>query len=180
MKMKPSDRTAPRGFTLIEVLVVVGIMGILMVVSYPSILNIMATRNLDNKTREIQAYLQQAKHRAVSTKIIHRVRFFQVDGSYWAYEIEELQPGGATFAKVPGSLRKTIPNRFNVTISLPAAGSDYAIDFSPVGTVANFLTTGLYSIVLQSPKLDRPGQMDERVLSVYLGGSIQYAKRKSA
>jgi prepilin-type N-terminal cleavage/methylation domain-containing protein len=180
MKKHCQNRPAAGGFTLIEVLVVIGIIGIMMLASYPSIMNTLAARDLDNTTREIQTYLQQAKHRAVSTKIIHRVRFFQVDGSYWAYEIEALQPGGVSFARVPGPPRKTISNRLRVTFSLPSVGSGYAIDFSPVGTIANFLKTGSYAIVLQSPKLDRPGQMDERVLSVYMGGSIYYAKRKSA
>jgi hypothetical protein len=36
------------------------------------------------------------------------------------------------------------------------------------------------AIIIQSPKLDRPDQMDERVISVFMGGSIQYAKRKSS
>jgi hypothetical protein len=36
------------------------------------------------------------------------------------------------------------------------------------------------SITLQNPNLDRPGQMDERVLSIFLGGSIHYSKRKSS
>ena len=51
-----------------------------------------------------------------------------------------------------------------------------------MGTVANF-AANLNPIVLQNPKLDRPGQpdlMDERVLSLYMGGSIQYAQRKSS
>ena len=77
MNNRTRHRPSARGFTLIEILVVVGIMGIFLIVSYPSILNVMAVRNLDNTTREIQTYLQQAKLQAVSTKIVHRVRFHQ-------------------------------------------------------------------------------------------------------
>ncbi len=191
MKKHYQDRPASGGFTLIEVLVVIGIMGILMLVSYPSILNTMAVRNLENTTRRIQTYLQQTKLQAVSTKIVHRVRFFQPEGTYWAYDMERFQADG-TWVKALGNVpRKTIPSSFNVTITFPAEGADHVASFSPLGTFpaeAVFSPLGTFpifnlsqnSITLQSPKLDRPGQMDERVLSIFMGGSIQYDKRKSA
>ena len=177
MKTISRKRRTPRGFTLIEILVVIGIMGILMVVSYPSIMNTLASRNLDNATRQIQTYLQQTKLRAVDTKIVHRVRFYLADGGYWVYEMERLQMDG-TWVRVEGPPRKAISDQFNVTMSLPASGADRIAIFSPVGAVANF-TVGQNDIVLQSPKLDRPGQMDERVISLFMGGSIQYARRES-
>lgn len=171
-----TPRTA-RGFTLIEILIVIGIMGILMIVSYPSIMNVMEVRNLENTTRGVQTYLQQTKLRAVDTKIVHRVRFYQSDGGYWVYEMERLQMDG-TWARVEGPPRKTISDRFNVTLLLPASGTDHIAIFSPVGAVANF-AVGQNEIIIQSPRLDRPGQMDERVISLFMGGSIYYAKRKS-
>lgn len=178
MKKHLQNRPAAGGFTLIEVLVVIGIMGIFMIASYPNILNIMETRNLENTTRQIQTFMQQTKLQAVSTRIVHRVRFFWVNASYWAYDMERLQVDG-TWVKVGSAPRKTIPNWVSVTITFPAAGADHVAVFSPLGTVENY-AVGQNSITLQSPKLDRPGQMDERVLSIFLGGSIQYAKRKSA
>jgi prepilin-type N-terminal cleavage/methylation domain-containing protein len=178
MKNRTRHRPSARGFTLIEILVVVGIMGIFMVVSYPAIINVTAVRNLDNATREVQTYLHQAKLRAVDTKIVHRVRFHQPEGTFWAYEIERLQVDG-TWVRVPGPPRKTVSRLFNVTVDLPVDGSNSVAIFSPLGSVANF-TVDQNSIVLQSPKLDRPGQMDERVISLFMGGSIQYAKRKSS
>ena len=197
MKKLIRHRSASRGFTLIEILVVIGIMGILMTASYPSILNTMAVRNLENTTRRVQTFLQQTKFQAVNTKIVHRVRFYRVDGSSWAYEMERMQsdlsasPSTITWVRVPGSPRKTISNRFNVTFTFPAEGADRIVSFSPMGTFpaeAIFSPLGTFpvfnsnqnSMTLQSPKLDRPGQMDERVLSIFMGGSIQYAKRKSS
>jgi len=173
-----SKRRAAGGFTLIEVLIVIGITGIFMIASYPSIMNTMAVRNLDNTTRQVQTYLHQTKLRSVTTKIPQRVRFYQVDSAYWAYEMEEEQPDGTTWARVPGAPRKTIPDRFTVTISLPASGSDHIAVFSPIGTVPNF-AVGQNEIVIRNPKLDRQGQMDERVIGVFMGGSISYAKRAS-
>jgi len=174
-----SKRRAAAGFTLIEVLVVLGIMGILMLVSYPSILNTMAVRNLDNATREIQTFLQRAKLQAIDTKIVHRVRFFQPEGTYWAYDMERLQADG-TWVKALGNVpRKTIPSNFNVTVTFPTVGADREAIFSPLGTFPEF-DINQNSITLQSPKLNRPNMMDERVLSIFMGGSIHYAKQKSA
>ena len=92
--------------------------------------------------------------------------------------MERLQPDG-TWIKALGAPRKSIPDSFNVTITLPLDGADHIAVFSPVGTMANF-AANQNAIVLQSPKLDRPDQMDERVISLFMGGSIQYARRKSS
>jgi prepilin-type N-terminal cleavage/methylation domain-containing protein len=171
-------RRARRGFTLIEVLVVIGIIGIITLASYPSILNILESRNLDNAARQVQTYLQQTKLRAVDTKIVHRVRFYQAETGNWVYEMERLQIDG-TWARVEGPPRKEISARFDVTLTLPESGGGHVAIFTPVGSVASF-AVNQNAIVLRSPKLDRPGQMDERVISLYMGGSIQYAKRASS
>lgn len=173
-------RPAP-GFTLIEALVVLGIIGIFLVVSYPSVMNTMAVRNLDNATREIQTFLQLAKNQAVSTKIVHRVRFWQPSGTEWAYDMERLEADGTWVKAQAGMPRKAIPAGYNVTITLPSAdgGSGYQVVFNPMGLFPEF-TTSQNTIVLQSPKLDRPNVMDERVLSIFMGGSIHFDRRKSS
>lgn len=178
-------RPPVRGYTLIEMLIVLGIIGIFLVVSYPSILNVMEVRNLENTTRQVQSLLQQAKLRAVDTKINHRVRFFRPTGTYWAYEIEEAQadlavtPPTVTWVQVPGAPRKTIPERFQVVIALPVVGSDHVAEYSPVGAMVNY-SADQNTIVIQSLKLYHSNQMDERVVSLFMGGSIQYAKRRSS
>jgi len=188
--ISPEKRRAAAGFTLVEVLVVVGIIGIFTLVSYPSVLNVMAVRNLENKTREVQTYLQMTKFRAVSTKIVHRVRFYQPQGTYWAYEMERLEADG-TWSRVSTAPRKTIPVNFNVTITFPDMGGDRVASFSalgtfpaeavlsPTGTFPSFNPT-LNSITLQSLKLQGSGQMDERMLTVFMGGAINYVKRASS
>jgi len=178
------------GFTMIEALVVVAIIGIFLVVSIPSILNVMAVRNLENKTREVQTFLQLTKQRSVSTKIVHRVRFYQPEGTYWAYDMERLEADG-TWTKAVASPPKTIPTTFNVTVNFPLAGADHVASFSALGTYpaeAVFSASGNFpnfdptrnSITIQSQKLQPTTQDDERVLSIFMGGSIHYASRRSS
>jgi prepilin-type N-terminal cleavage/methylation domain-containing protein len=179
MKTALRGPRAVRGFTLIEVLVVVGILGIFMVVSYPSIMNTLAVRDLDNATREIQTFLQQTKLQAVNTRIAHRVRFFQIEGTTWAYEMERIGADG-TWARAQRAPTKTISRRFNVTVTFPpdSVTGDPVAAFSALGMFSDFTTTQ-NSITLQYPKLARPDVDDERVLSVFMGGSIHYSKEKS-
>jgi prepilin-type N-terminal cleavage/methylation domain-containing protein len=182
---------AAAGFTLIEVLVVLGIIGIFMVVSYPSILNVKAERDLDNAARQIQSTLQMTKHQAVSTKIVHRVFFYQPEGTYWSYDMQRLQADGTWVKAQPGVPPRTIPAKLAVTMTFRTVSGGQEVSFSPLGTFpgeAIFDASGFFpafdptqnSITLQIPKLAHLGQDDERVLTIYLGGSIQYDKKKSA
>lgn len=179
------DNRVPRsvrrpGFTLIEVLVVLGIIGIFMLVAYPSIMNTMAVRNLDNAAREIQTFLQQTKLQAVNARIAHRVHFYQPGGgAAWAYEMESLQDDG-TWVRVPQSPTKAISNRFIVVFDLPidtVTGDPVAV-FSSLGMFPQY-AVGQNSLALRSPKLLQKGQDDERSLSMLMGGAIQYVRRKS-
>jgi prepilin-type N-terminal cleavage/methylation domain-containing protein len=180
-----------RGLTLLEVLVVLGIIGIFMVVSYPSILNILAERDLDNATRQVQTLLQMTKHQAISTKVVHRVLFYQPEGTYWSYDMQRLQADG-TWVKARANMPpRTIPAKLVVTLTFRTVSGGREASFSPLGTFpgeAIFNASGFFpafdptqnSITLQNPKLARLGQDDERVLTIFLGGSIQYDKKKSA
>ncbi len=108
-----------RGFTLIEVLIVVGIMGMLMLISYPSIMNSLETRGLENTARDIQSSMQVAKFQAVKTRINHRIRFSNTTGP-WFFAIERQAPDG-TWATMHGSIPKSISGKFTLTLNLPAA-----------------------------------------------------------
>ena len=166
-------RTGQRGFTLIEVLVVVAIMGGLTILMFPSIMNSLETRNLDNSARDIQTTLQQARYRAVNEKIHYRVRFAQEAGQ-WRLILEN-QDAGGNWNLVPAWFRRSISPRFVVTILLPAS---QAVEFSPVGVVEGYDSTH-NSVTLQSPKLLGQRQPDLRVLTVFGGGTIRYVRSTS-
>ena len=76
-----------RGYTFIEVIVVVGILGMILAAMYPGIMNTLETRGIENSARNILTTMQRAKFQAVRTKINHRVGFLD-DGGVWYYFIE--------------------------------------------------------------------------------------------
>jgi prepilin-type N-terminal cleavage/methylation domain-containing protein len=162
-----------KGFTLVEMLVVVAIMGILSLGSVPASLNSLETRSLENSARDILTTMQQAKLLSVSTKLNHRVIFSNTTGS-WAYWIEEETSSGTwtRHAKYP---YMEIPSKLTPTINLPA---DLTVEYSSIGFVTNY--DGLHnSITIESPKLKKYSQPDLRILMIYAGGSIQYIKSQT-
>ncbi|UCE39776.1 MAG: prepilin-type N-terminal cleavage/methylation domain-containing protein [Candidatus Aminicenantes bacterium] len=178
IKGKTMGKLWQRGYTFIEVLVVVGILGVILAAFYPSILNTLETRGIENSARDILTTMQRAKFQAVKTKINHRVGFLD-DGGVWFYLIErEDSPGN--WSSMPGFLRKEIPEKLIVSVNFPdiTGVPSKGIVFSPLGFITNF-DTNLNSISLQSDKLRRKGQPDLRVVAVFAGGSVHYIKTGS-
>lgn len=177
-RINPRNKLASKqkGFTLIEIVVAVAIIGILSIVLYPNILNSLETRNLENSTRQIMTTIQRAKFQAVKSRINHRVRFdFINQGTMdlWCYYVErEDNPG--SWNSMPGFNRKFLPAKFNVTVNFP----NQIVQFSPLGFVSNYSTTQ-NSITVQSAKLNDYSQYDQRVINVFIGGSVQYVKSQS-
>ncbi|MEN6312232.1 MAG: GspH/FimT family pseudopilin [Acidobacteriota bacterium] len=167
------SRMRKNGFSLLEVLVIMGIMGAMMLAMYPSIMNSLETRDLENSARDVQTTLQQARYRAVTDKIHCRVRFAQ-SGGFWQMHLESLEADG-TWIRITGIPPREISNKFTVTLGLP---SSQTVEFSPVGIVEGYDSTN-NSLTLQSRKLKAKGQQDLRVLTIFGGGTISYAKATS-
>lgn len=169
-QIRRTNMPQKKGFTLIELLIVLAILGIMMLASYPSVLNSLETRSLENCAQDIRNSMQQAKFLAVNTKLNHRVFFSNATGS-WAYWIEEETSPG-TWSRQPKYPYNEIPSKLTPTIDLPAG---LAVEYSSVGFVTNY--DGLHNtITIQSDKLKKYSQPDLRILMIYAGGSIQYTK----
>jgi prepilin-type N-terminal cleavage/methylation domain-containing protein len=167
-----------RGFTFIEILVVVAIMGILMLVSYPNIKNSLEVRGLENQARGVLSTLQQAKFQAVKLKLRHRVNFDNSLG-YWVYFIER-EVSFDTWVESPNFRRRSIPDKLVVTVNLP----NKYLGFTPLGLAFTGLVVNqgptydatLNNISVQSPSVQRQGQPGTRTIVAYAGGSVQYVK----
>ncbi|MGB4704768.1 MAG: GspH/FimT family protein [Candidatus Saccharicenans sp.] len=175
------------GFTLIEIIVVVGIIGIILAGSYPSILNVLETRALESSARELLTTLEAARYTAVNEKVYCRVRFFQ-ENNQWHYlvEVEEGGLSGTTptfsWKQVPKFVRKTLPPKFNPQVQMPVSSTGgYEVVFSPLGLVANYTFDNPqnFRVVLQSQKLKKLGQDNQRIITIYAGGSVGYRKARS-
>jgi prepilin-type N-terminal cleavage/methylation domain-containing protein len=167
-----------QGFTLIEILVVIALIGSLALILYPSIMNSLETRALENQTRDILATLERAKFGAVNLKLNHRVRFFY-EGTSWYYVIEKEDILG-NWTILPDFIRKRLSNTLNISVNFPAvmSGSGQSVNFSPLGIITNY-SINLDTIVLQSDRLKGYNQPDQRIIRVYLGGSLKYIKSQS-
>ena len=166
-----------RGFTLIESLTVVAVIGILVLFYYPGIQNAIIVRNLENEAKNVLTTLQQAKFQAARVKLNHRVRFDDSSGR-WVYFIEQ-ELTDSTWHEVPGLLRKSIRSRYTVTVNFPlpedgAAGK--AAVFSPFGQVPDYDPNLLFNVSLHDANLANKGQPATRNVYVYAGGSVRYEK----
>ncbi len=162
-----------KGFTLIELLVAIGIIGMLALLVSPNIMNSLETRSLENEAREILMTMEQAKFRAVKSKLNHRIRFDNSTGD-WRFVVEREDTPG-TWNEIPGVIGKTMSAKFNITVNLPTLD---VVVFSPLGFVTNYDKDN-NNITIQSDKLKGYNQPDQRVVRVLAGGSIQYIKSES-
>jgi len=158
-----------RGFALIEMLIVVGIIGVMAVILFPNISSSWEIRKFENAARDVQSTMQRAKLETVKTKLNHRVKFESVSGGTRFYIERETSPNN--WVLLPGFVKKTISSNFNVTVSLP----DQSVVFSPLGFIKNYNSLQ-NSITLQSPKMEEYNQPDERTITVFAGGSTRYVK----
>ncbi len=166
-------RPLPKGFTFLEIMLVIAIIGIIVALSYPSLMNSLHTRSLESTAREIASDLQWAKLQAVKTKLNHRLRFEQLASGAWTMSLErETQP--STWEMMPKYVRRVISTNFNVTVSLP----DNCVVYSSLGLVDNFSTL-MNTVTVQSDKLKQQEQMDVREILIFAGGTVQYLRLRS-
>jgi prepilin-type N-terminal cleavage/methylation domain-containing protein len=169
------QRNAPvkaghRGFTLIEIVIVLAILGILMMSFFPAFTLSQEVRLLDNTANQILMTMQTAKWKAADTKLNHRVRFSS-SGSLWTYRVErESSPG--TWTLVQGTTQTQISSSFEVTMNLPTSQD---VIFQSTGFVSNYQSLK-NSITLASPKLRTLSQPYQRIVRLFAGGSVQCSK----
>ena len=173
----PSFRSRDmKGFTLLETLIVVGLIGLLSAAMVPYVQNALEVRKLENQAKNILTTIQRTKFLAVKSKIHHRVRFeLDSDTGLWMYLIEKEETPGNWVILQEGE-RKYIPPQYTCTIDLPEPDLD--VVYSGLGLCVNYDILH-NSLILQSDRLLRYNQPDQREIHVYYGGSTRYVKINS-
>jgi len=167
--------SSDKGFTLIEALIVIGIIAVISLASYPSILNSLETRALEGEARDVLMAFQRTKVQAVKTKLNHRIRFILTPSSTWEYVIEREETAN-TWTKIPGFVTKVLNAKFTLTVNLPSP--DKAVIYSSLGFVTNY-NPNENTVLLQSEKLRKQDKPDQREVHVLAGGSCRYLKSSS-
>jgi len=155
-----------KGFTLLEVVVVVAIIGMAMVLTFPSVSNTLEERALELSTREISSSIQTARFLAITSKARHRVRFWSYQGTY-AYTVES--ESGTTWSRARGWVDKKIPGRLSPTLTLPTS---LDVIFDGLGLIDNF-DGARNTVTLRSLKLAGLGQNSRRTIRLFASGSAE-------
>ena len=160
-----------QGYTVIEVLVVIMIIGIMAVIMTPNVINSMEVRELENAAKDIMTVMQRAKYYAVRDKLNTRVHFENTSEG-WEVTIEREDTPG-TWAAIPQFIKRMVSTKFLYDIDFPGDTSNQYVEFSPLGFISNYSSDD-NRIAFRSEKLYRKNQPPLREVHIFPGGSVKY------
>lgn len=126
--------TPDKGFTLLEIMIVVAILGIAAAIGIPNWVAGKPYRELKKAARDVYGELQRAKTRAVTTSRAHRVTFDESSRRFQVQEAENctmvLDESSCAWRNAD-SIMRVLPN--TVTLNGTPFG-DRTVVFNPDGT----------------------------------------------
>lgn len=142
-----SGRAPVDGFTLIELVIVITLLGVLAWISYPGLASLGEIR-LDAASRRVASDLRYAQNRAIGSRETHGVRFEVGAGRYIVYA------GNSGAALInPGDRGKTLTVTFaaltetrGVTIDAAAFGATPAVIYDSYGVPRDSTGTELSAL----------------------------------
>lgn len=123
------NKKKQRGFTLVELLVTVALIGGMLVIGSPAILRQFAHIRLTRATRDISVELQAARLKAIAKNVPYRLSFTL--NTYPTADTFRLQLYiGGTWQDDPSRVERTLP----ATVDITSPGSNFQTEFKPNGT----------------------------------------------
>jgi type IV fimbrial biogenesis protein FimT len=133
----------PAGFTLIELMAALGILGVLIAIAVPSFLSTLPGLRLNDAARQVATDLQMARMRAITQNNSNTVTFNVSTGTYSftlgteSVDIDQLYPG-ITFSSAPTNPVFTGRGTASTTATLTlrnTSGATKQIQVTSVGRV---------------------------------------------
>lgn len=126
MKLKKRRRGAS-GFTVIELLVTIGVAAVVMATAVPAFMSLLPTINLSSAARQVGIDLQSARVKAVSQSVRYRLSFVGAIPGATTYVVQN--DSGGAFVTQTGPF--ALPPGISVSALTPSSSSV----FQPRGTV---------------------------------------------
>jgi prepilin-type N-terminal cleavage/methylation domain-containing protein len=178
-------RRSSRGFSLIEILVVVAIIGILSLVTIPSFINFQRRNAVRSALRSFTSDIRSFRQHAISKNAYVRVQFRDARN----YEVFQSRDFGKNWNKLnlgtvdASSNIRTLPETIQFTANTyndsdNPADSLADIDFRPDGTVGDFANTGVTAgtVTLRTEWQDI---LNTIVVDISTTGQIKTTEKKS-
>ena len=89
-------KSATNGFTLLETMLSLAVLGILLVLAIPDFYPMLQSQRFENSSSEIRAMLEETQSLALTSQVSHRVGF---DANDHSLLIKENNPGPMQFCK---------------------------------------------------------------------------------
>ena len=160
------DKAAPGGFTLLEILIVIAIVGILLVIGVGNFGGLSEKAKVEAETKQLYADLMDARGRAMQRNRMFFVRFSGT--GYATYEDTNTSPdGNGMWDNTADTRVANVTVSHTITVALPGGANAFVFNRNGIASV----TGNLRFTSTESPDYDCITILPTRIkMGKYIGG----------